>query len=865
MKNNYELNLNIIEKINKEFSNKLKKNESCENIEIINTKNFLLKQGAKEILAYNKDKEYETAKESINKIKLYNDDCTIMIGIGNGFTLYSLLKKAEKKHIILLIEPILQLLNYSFNNFDYSKYIENGNLIICSHKDELSLILGMIESQRVIQQWHTVIENYTVFLNQHYGELTKLSMDYINQILCNTGTVIGAGAIIAENDIKNLPYIIKHRGISELKNLFKNKPAIIICSAPTVTKLLPQLLNEKIRSKIIIIAVAQMLRPLLAFGIKPDFICTVDYGEINYEHFDNLWYVKDIPLVMLNRTYAPIIEKWQGAKFIVTGFNPAPKDTVVEMLNAKGQLEQGGSVGHMAIGLGIHLGCNPIIHIGFDCAYDMGNKLSHNELGDANGKININEEGNIDWNVTDPNSILKKDNHKMGNVVYLQGYFNNPVPTNQGLASFVTAMENIFNSYPKIKFINACEGGAKKKYCEQMSLKKTLKDFCKKDINKKVLNKYLTLLPNYEKDIKEAERRLSCEIKLFEDEIVSCDKAIRPLNRMQKANNKLLKELLMENEIFAIEAQEIAKQSNLLSLHIYKTSREIHSRELKVNGKTKHLLKDKSDLETRIKRSKMILEAAKVSANILKNIYGDVLCHLGNMTSDSIIRQASIIHNSELDIKIKPETWDKLIENGNWARPLLESKYCLDNNWCDVYNGKFFKTWEECSYLKQKCIDEGLNRFDLTNEIEYNKYIELSKESGLKKDFKLSLKHLQKAIKIFPDRLEAIWGIATIYNYNNKINQSIKYYELLCKKQPNNKRFKFELGQVWLKKDIQKGIKIINEVMNETNEFDSFYIRLAELENGMKNNKLAKEYINKYLTIYPHSIDGQKLLKIINS
>lgn len=862
MKNNYELNLKTIKKINKNFSNKLKQEKKIQSdsIQILNKNNFLIKEGSKEMLAYIKGDEFSQADTLIKNFQFHSDEATVIIGIGNGYLLNESLKKADKKHLFLLIEPVFQLINNCFETYNYSKYIEAGQLMICTNTIEVPSVFAIIENQRVIQCWHTMIENYTMLLKE-YKEIRKLTMDTLNQIMCNVGTVMGAGKIIAENDIKNLPYVIKHRGVKDLKNLYKNKPALVIASAPTVTKLIPQLLDKKIRDNIIIIAIAQMLRPLLAFEIKPDFICSVDYGEVNYEHFDNLWYVKDIPFVALNRSYAPILEKWQGHKFIATGFNPAPKECIIDMMNEYGQLEQGGSVVHMGIGLAIHLGCNPIIEIGFNCGYDKKEGLSHNQLGDAVGKIEFNPDGTIKWKVDDPNSTLKNKNHDMGNMMEVDGYFGDKIPTNIGLASFITTSENIFQRYSNIKFINANESGAKKKYCEQMSLKLALQKFANKKINKKILTKYLTLEPNYDKKIEEAKERLKWEIDLFNKEIETCNKALSPLEKMIKAKGKELEKLFSENEKYAIEAQNIAKQSNLLALHIYKTSREIMSRDLKVQGDTKHLKKDKNDLGIRIKRSKLILESAKESAIKLKEIYLDMFEFLCNTYKMNL--------KKEPEINIKPETWDKLIENGNWARPLLESEYVLSNYYKRVFNNQelsmFSKIYKQCLEMKYKTIHEGLNREDKTNEIEFNKFIELSRESGLKKDFKGCLNWLQKANKIFPNNQICLWGLASVYYQLYKINKSLTIYEKLIKLNPNNLRYQFEYGQVYLMKRIDKGMNIIIELFKKTNEFDSFKIRIAELYYGFKDYGNAEKYIKEYLEIYPHSQNGKDLLKNIKN
>ena len=882
-------NLNYIKSINKDFYKRVikEKKEGNEKIEIKNRDNFIIKQGSRIFLAYPDKKEKEVIDNVVKNVNCFDNDVTVIIGIGNGYMLKTLLNKGGKKHIIILVEPILKLLINAFKNYDYVQYLRNGNLLIVTTKEDLISIFQFIELNKIIEGWNLLVESYTSTLINEYDEIKKTASNTISSILCNVGTITGAGAIIAENDIKNLPYIIKHRGVAELKNLYKGKPAIIISSAPTVQKLLPQLLDEKIRENIIIIALAQMLRPLLAYGIKPDFICTVDYGAVNYEHFDNLWYVKDIPLIALNRTYAPILENWKGTKFIVTGWNPGFEDTIVGLLQKKGHLEQGGSVTHMGIGLAIHLGCNQIIMIGFSCAYGEDG-LSHIPLVDANGKINFKDNGTLDWDVTDPNSSLKDKTHSMGSIIYVDGYLGGKVPTNMGLASFITSAEAIFAIYPNIIFIDAGEGGAKKKGAIQYSLKEALRKYAIKKIDKTKINKYLSLVDDYEKEIEEAKKMLNYEIGIFNDVIDNCEKAINPLNKILKEKNTIkLNLLLNENEKYANISYEAAKKSNLLSLHIYKTSREIHSRELKVSGKKLHLEKNKNNLKIRVKRSKLILSEAKKSAIKLKEIYQDVLKQLNNPEIH--------LKKDAPEIIINPDTWTKLIENGNWARPLLEAKYILKNKYKYIDNDEIIvracNTINDCNILKLKSIDDSNNSEDLTDLIEFNKFVEQSQKAGREeKDFKKALLLLRKANKLFPKDINCLWGLATTYHQLEMIKESKKMYNKLIELEPKNLRYKYELGQVVLQEDIEKGIKIIEDVMKETSQFDHFYIRLAELELGLfkqeKNNfvaevnennictsiitpeqlhlEKAKSNIEKYLSRFPDSSEGKSLLSNIN-
>jgi hypothetical protein len=266
----------------------------------------------------------------------------------------------------------------------------------------------------------------------------------LNQILCNTGTIAGAaGGIIADNDIACLPYVIRHRGVAELKDLYKNKPAILISTGPSLAKNIHHLIGMEDRA--IIIAVGQALRVLLAYEIKPDFICTVDFGEVNYVHFEGLM-DSDIPLVTINRAYAPLLKAWQGPKFIAATPVPGYEHMATGILTNKGFIESGGSVAHLVFGLAQLLGCNPITFVGQDLALD---KTSHIALADAGGEVMVDENGMIGWKIKDQRCHLFGNTHGMGPVRYIPGYYGKPVMTNVGLASFLTVFEGMIERHLK--------------------------------------------------------------------------------------------------------------------------------------------------------------------------------------------------------------------------------------------------------------------------------------------------------------------------------------------------------------------------------------------------------------------------------
>src|SRR5437763_9444636 len=78
-----------------------------------------------------------------------------------------------------------------------------------------------------------------------------------------------------------------------LRDAFKGKPAVLVAAGPSLAKNM-HLLHELVGNaepgtrRAVIIAVQTMLKPLLAAGIEPDFVTSLDYNTVSTRFFENL-------------------------------------------------------------------------------------------------------------------------------------------------------------------------------------------------------------------------------------------------------------------------------------------------------------------------------------------------------------------------------------------------------------------------------------------------------------------------------------------------------------------------------------------------------------------------------------------------
>jgi tetratricopeptide (TPR) repeat protein len=175
----------------------------------------------------------------------------------------------------------------------------------------------------------------------------------------------------------------------------------------------------------------------------------------------------------------------------------------------------------------------------------------------------------------------------------------------------------------------------------------------------------------------------------------------------------------------------------------------------------------------------------------------------------------------------------------------------------------FFLT-EEATKIKEETIKKAIENYDpkeTDSKIKYNELIEKSQKLGREQQkFEEALDYIKKAVELRPDETMGRWGYATALHHVGRIEESIAQYEILIKQEPEVKRYKFEYGNVLLAIDLQKGLKTIKNVMEETKEFDFYIGSLGQLYLNLGLYEKAIILFQEHLKNYPVDIRILKLL-----
>lgn len=393
---------------------------------------------------YNVKSDVDDFLQDIEKKVLIESGKFIVFGFGAGEHIRKLRDK-YKECEILIFEPNNDLFEYA-KNYDFIKKDNKIKLNSCSIEE----IEDFCNSE-FIDEFN--INNVKIIEFSVYSKIYKEKMVYIltklrdlfTNYLVSINTKIGSSERFFTAIIKNMPYICKSSLLIDYKDIYKDKPAIIVSAGPSLDKNIDLL--KGIEEDFVIVTGGRPLKGLLEKEIKPTLVVSIDPEDINYELMKGCIENTDLPLIYYEVTNENILKNYSGPKIL--SIHSSFVNGIVDYEKAK--LDCYGSVAHSMVSAAILLGCNPIIMIGQDCAYT-----------DDNAHSTYLEEKHNDEKFEDVKSELD---------IWVDGVNGEKVRTSRVLNTYRLGFEEMTKKYKDVLFINATEGGARINGTIEMILK----------------------------------------------------------------------------------------------------------------------------------------------------------------------------------------------------------------------------------------------------------------------------------------------------------------------------------------------------------------------------------------------------------
>jgi SAM-dependent methyltransferase len=303
----------------------------------------------------------------------------LIIAVGLDHQLLDALDRHHAATNVLAVEPVPARVRQSLDRPEWQSWIKSGRLTILVGPD----YVGYADAWRLITrdalQPPMIVDPEVM---ERFPVQTEAAKAIAKQILRgaraneNARKRFAGGYLL--NTLTNLPFIAAEADAAALSDLLTGVPAIVIGAGPSLDDNLPALLN--LQDRAVLIAVDTAVRPLLAAGIHPHLVVSVDPSEQNARHLNDLRDVRGLWFVGEASLTPGVFPQFASRTFIYKVSNHEPWPWLAEHGADRAKLQTWGSVLTTAFDVALKAGCHPIVFAGADLAYTDGLQYCRNTV-----------------------------------------------------------------------------------------------------------------------------------------------------------------------------------------------------------------------------------------------------------------------------------------------------------------------------------------------------------------------------------------------------------------------------------------------------------------------------------------------------
>jgi len=196
-------------------------------------------------------------------------------------------------------------------------------------------------------------------------------------------TIASFGPLWASQGAINLAEIAKWPTVAKLKDVFKDKPAVIIAPGPSLSKNL-ELLRD-LKGRAVLIAFSRCLEILRPAGIVPDLVVVLDPLDLLF-HFEG-YPVEELEGIVIGMTCNRNLFRLPVKRVFTFSGNATVESWLYEALDGFDTfLDTSCSVATTTTSLAVKMGCDPIIYVGQDLSFS-GNRYYDKGSRDGGARL----------------------------------------------------------------------------------------------------------------------------------------------------------------------------------------------------------------------------------------------------------------------------------------------------------------------------------------------------------------------------------------------------------------------------------------------------------------------------------------------
>lgn len=289
----------------------------------------------------------------------------LVIGLGLGYVLEAL-EELEFPPRIVALEPSSALARAFLRRRDWRDWISSGRLALFVGPDYEALN-DFGRSTEFKDQPPVLVNPVLARLRPaEVARARKRWSDAVFDARANADARVENAGRYLLNTLRNIPAVVRESDVSALSGCAAGSAALVVAAGPSLDQSMAEL--AALRDRAVVIAVDTAVRPLLAHGVAPDLVVSIDPSESNARHLADLPPLERTWLVAEASLDPRATRPFEGRTFLFT-FGHHPWPWLASAGIRRGSLRAWGSVATSAFDLALMLGCNPIVFAGLDLAF----------------------------------------------------------------------------------------------------------------------------------------------------------------------------------------------------------------------------------------------------------------------------------------------------------------------------------------------------------------------------------------------------------------------------------------------------------------------------------------------------------------
>ncbi|MCH9022172.1 MAG: motility associated factor glycosyltransferase family protein, partial [Planctomycetes bacterium] len=252
----------------------------------------------------------ELAKSQIDEDSGKVPMCYFVDGLGLGYHVRELYDQLEGEAFIVVSEPNVAMIRTALEHFDFSKMLMDERLVFITADDRAEIFKRLQQHSHVMMMGVVFTHPLQRIETEFHARVHTLISEYTAFMRANLWTLLGCSLQTCKNVIHNLPTYVSTPSIDILQKRFAGCPAVLVSAGPSLRQNIELL--KKIRDRVVVIAVQTVLKPLLASGIEPDFVTSLDFADICKRFFDGLENLPNVHLVAEPKAHWDVIDIYRS-------------------------------------------------------------------------------------------------------------------------------------------------------------------------------------------------------------------------------------------------------------------------------------------------------------------------------------------------------------------------------------------------------------------------------------------------------------------------------------------------------------------------------------------------------------------------